>query len=209
MGRLINGVNGPFIGKAGSIIGYTVNGVGYIKGLYKRRTKLPTEKEAFNRKKFAAAQNWLQPLTNIVRAGFKGYNERFQGFAAAKSFLMKNALQVIDGEIVIDPALVKISFGNLPLPKNIECVFQEPYTFRLSWATSLPEGHEHDQVMVLAYHIEGHDEFGIVYGSYRNTGEQLVPVGDPIGKTFHIYLAFIAADRSRQSDSVYLGKFEF
>jgi len=30
MARLINGINGPFIGKAGSVIGYTVNGVGYI-----------------------------------------------------------------------------------------------------------------------------------------------------------------------------------
>ena len=41
MARLINGINGPFIGKAGSVIGYTVNGVGYIKGLYKKRTKKP------------------------------------------------------------------------------------------------------------------------------------------------------------------------
>lgn len=209
MGRLINGANGPFIGKVGAIIGYTVNGVGYIKGLYKKRTKAPTEKEALNRKKFAAAQKWLQPIQAYARAGFKGYNERFQGFVAAKSFLLKNALNVIDGEIVIDPALVKISFGNLPLPENIECVFQDPYTFRFSWATELSEGKVHDQVMVLAHHVEGCDECGIVYGSYRNTGEQLVPVGDPTGKTFHIYLAFIAADRSRQSDSVYLGKFEF
>ena len=29
MGRLINGPNGPFIGKAGSYIGYVVNGIGY------------------------------------------------------------------------------------------------------------------------------------------------------------------------------------
>ena len=45
MGRLVNGPNGPFIGKAGSFVGYTVNGVDYIKGIYKQRTKPPTEKE--------------------------------------------------------------------------------------------------------------------------------------------------------------------
>jgi len=93
MARLINGANGPFIGKAGSFIGYSVNGVGYMKGLYKRRTKAPTEKEALNRRKFAVAQFWLQPIKVFVIPGFKGYNPRFQGFAAAKSFLMKMPLQ--------------------------------------------------------------------------------------------------------------------
>ena len=77
MARLINGINGPFVGKAGAVIGYTVNGVGYMKGLYKKRTKKPKEGEALNRKKFAAAQAWLQPVTDFVRVGFKGYNERF------------------------------------------------------------------------------------------------------------------------------------
>jgi hypothetical protein len=50
MGRLINGANGPFIGKVGAIIGYTVNGVGYIKGLYKKRTKAPTERKLLTAK---------------------------------------------------------------------------------------------------------------------------------------------------------------
>lgn len=77
MARLINGINGPFVGRVGSIIGYTVNGEGFIKGLYKKRTKKPTEGEVLNRKKFAAAQAWLQPVTDFVRVGFKGYNERF------------------------------------------------------------------------------------------------------------------------------------
>ncbi len=209
MGRLINGPNGPFIGKAGSFIGYTVNGVGYIKGIYKLRTKPPTEKEAFNQKKFAVAQEWLQPLKNIVRAGFRGYNERFQGFVAAKSYLMKNALKVIDGEIFIDPALVRISSGTLPLPENLECTFQEPDIFRFTWTPSMWETHGYDQLMALVYDVENLYPYGDVYGNDRSSGEQLVNVDKVSGKTFHVYAAFIAADRSRQSDSVYFGKFEF
>lgn len=209
MGRLINGPNGPFIGKAGSFVGYTVNGVGYIKGIYKQRTKPPTEKEAFNQKKFAVAQEWLKFLRNFVRAGFKGYNDRFQGFVAAKSYLMKNALTVVDGEIFIDPALVKISSGNLPVPENLECTFQEPDTFRFTWTPSLWETHGYDQLMALVYDIENVQPYGDIYGNDRSSGEQLVNVGKVSGKTFHVYAGFIAADRSRQSDSVYLGKFEF
>ena len=205
MARLINGINGPFVGKTGSVIGYTVNGVGYMKGLYKKRTKKPKEGEALNRKKFAAAQAWLQPVTDFVRVGFKGYNERFQGFTAAKSWLMKNCIQIIDGEIVIDPSLVKISSGNLPLPENIQCSLQEPNTFRVSWTPVRERGFLHDQAMVMAYDLKN-GAYGLVLGSDRTSGEVLVPVY-PSSNPYHVYIAFIAADRSRQSDSVYLGEF--
>ncbi len=40
-----------------------------------------------------------------------------QGFAAAKSYLMNNAMEVLDGKIIINPELVKVSSGSLPLPK--------------------------------------------------------------------------------------------
>ncbi len=209
MGRLINGPNGPFIGKAGAYIGFTVNGVGYIKGHYRTRTKPPTENEAFNRKKFAVAQAWLAPLKRYLRVGFRGYTERFQGFVAAKSYLMKNALKVIDGDIVIDPALAKISYGNLPLPANMECTFLEPNLFRFTWTPSLYAIHDQDQLMVLVYDVQNMQPYGDVYGNHRSSRQQLVPVISPAGKTFHVYIAFIAADRSRQSDSVYMGKFEF
>jgi hypothetical protein len=165
-----------------------------MKGLYKKRTKKPKEGETLNRRKFAAAQAWLQPVTDFVRVGFKGYNERFQGFTAAKSWLMKNCIQIIDGEIVIDPSLVKISSGNLPLPENIQCSVQEPNTLRISWTPARERGFLYDGA------------YGIVLGSDRTSGEVLVPVY-PSSNPYHVYIAFIAADRSRQSDSVYLGEF--
>ena len=205
MARLINGINGPFIGKAGSVIGYTVNGVGYMKGLYKKRTKAPKPGEILNRKKFAAAHAWLRPITEFVRVGFKGYDQRFQGFVAAKSWLMKNCIEVIDDEIRIDPALVKISSGDLPLPENIQCSLQAENTFRISWTPAWERGFLSDQAMVMAYD-QKHSPYGVIYGSDRTVGEVLVPV-DPSAKPYHVYLAFIAADRSRQSDTVYLGEF--
>lgn len=207
MGRLINGPNGPFIGKAGSYIGYVVNGVGYIKGNYKPRTKPPTEDEAFNREKFAVAQRYLTPFKLHVRAGFKGYNPRFQGFVAAKSYLMKNALKVVDREIIIDPSLIKISSGTLPLPSNMRFEFQEPGIISIKWDPSSLGGN--DQAMAIVHTPETGHSTGPVYGNMRSTGEQNINVFTKPGTTLHVYLAFIADDRSRQSDSVYLGKHEF
>lgn len=209
MARLINGANGPFSGKVGSIIGYTMNGVGYMKGPYKLRTKAPTAAELLNREKFAAAQSWLRPLLEMVRAGFRGYNKSFQGFSAAKSWLMKNALQIIDGKVVIDPSLVKISSGSLRNPEDLTCTFEEPDMFRFKWKPTAPAVLESEQVMVLIYDVELGVGFGKVYGNTLSQGEQLVKVKlFEGGTTLHCYLAVLATDRSNQSDSVYLGKFD-
>lgn len=210
MARLINGANGPFIGKVGSVIGYTINGVSYMKGLHKKRTKPPTEGELLNRKKFTAAQKWLTPLLEFVKPGFKDYNQRFQGFSAAKSWLMKNAMQVVDNEAVIDPSLVRISSGTLPLPQDIAVTFEEPNLFRFTWKPSGPAVLELEQVMALVYNVEECFAYGFVYGNSKSAGEQIVPVEIfEGGTTLHCYLAFLTTDRSNQSDSVYLGAFEF
>jgi hypothetical protein len=210
MARLINGINGPFIGKAGSVIGYTMNGVAYMKGLPKKRTKPFTERELLNQKKFAAAQRWLRPLLEFVKPGFKGFNERFQGFSAAKSWLMKKAMFVVNGEVIIDPSLVKISSGSLSLPEDIAISFEAPNLFRFTWKPCSPQVSEPEQAMVLVYSPDENIGSGCVYGNYRSRGEHVVPVA-LLNKnmTFHCYIAFLSTDRSNQSDSVYLGSFTF
>ena len=89
MGRLVSGINGPIIGKVGTVIGSSRNGIHYVKGPYKKRTLTVSAKELDNRKKFAAAQAWLAPLVDFVREGFRGYSQRSQGFIAAKSWLLE------------------------------------------------------------------------------------------------------------------------
>ena len=63
-----------------------------------------------------------------------------------------------------------------------------------------------DQVMILAYDIENEEEYGKIYGQGRSAGADIIELDDEKGHTYHIYVAFIAADRSAQSDSVYLGE---
>ena len=118
---------------------------------------------------------------------------------------MKNCIQVIDGEIIIDPSLVKIISGNLPLLENIQCSLQEPNTFRISWTPVRERGFLHDQAMVMAYD-QKHSSYSVIYVSDRTVGEVLVPV-HPSSRPYHVYLTFIATDRSSQSDSMYLGEF--
>jgi len=44
MGRLVAGLFGPVIGKVGTVIGSSRNGIPYLKGPHKNRTKTISEK---------------------------------------------------------------------------------------------------------------------------------------------------------------------
>ena len=59
--------------------------------------------------------------------------------------------------------------------------------------------------MMLAYDIEFHQAVFQVTGQFRESGTDGLELQPMKNRTYHIYCAFIANDRSRQSDSVYLG----
>src|ERR1700676_3698466 len=91
MGRLVNGINGPFVGKVGSVIGSSWKGVPYMKGVYKQRTGKVGPGEQANRNKFRLAKSWL----------------------------LLHSFEGIQPDISINPALVKLSHGSLPLSADL------------------------------------------------------------------------------------------
>ena len=207
MAKFNNGLHGALSGKVGGVIYSSWKGIPYVKAANATRTKSISDKEKGNRQKFALAQQWLRPLLNFVRIGFKGYTPTWEGFAAAKSYLMKNAMEGSGAESTINPALVKVSFGNLSLSENISVRLTDNNELLFTWDTAYPaEGSAMDQVMLLAYDIENKQKQYIPAGEFRHRGADTLPLAASKGTTWHIYLAFIAHDRSRQSDSVYLGE---
>ncbi|HLA59725.1 MAG TPA: DUF6266 family protein [Puia sp.] len=209
MGKLLGGVNGQIQGKVGNMIGSSRNGVPYIKGPYKKRTLTVSDKELLNRKKFALAQDWLAPILNFVRVGFKGYSQRSQGFVAAKSWLLKNAFTGEGDDFRINPALVKVSSGDLPNPPDIAVTLTESGDLKFTWNPINDGSAISDQIMMLAYDVERSHAKSKTTGQLRSTGTDILHVDQTQFKNFHVYAAFNAADRSRQSDSVYLGEWKF
>lgn len=220
MGTLINGINGPIKGKVGTVHGSSRHGKSYIKGPHKKRTTKVKVKEKQNRTKFSAAQFWLKPLTDYVRQGFNGftYKESSQGFVAAKSHLLMNAFEGTGDQRVINPALARVSYGSLPLADDIKVEMVDEKTIKFTWENIWKEGmNAYDQAMLLAYDIENEDACMKITGQFRKSGEDVLQVNYPRARnpkekkevTFHCYFAFVAADRSRQSDSIYLGEITF
>ena len=212
MAKFNQGINGPFSGKLGTVVGATWNGIPYMRSLPIRTAKA-TEGEKANRARFKIAQQWLSPILHFVRVGFAEYTPTVKGFIAAKSYLMKNAMEGTGAESRVNPILMKVSFGDLPLSNNISVQLSEDKeSLQFSWDTAdVTEGSRKDQVMMLAYNVEKGRAFFNTFGALRYTGTDSLklPAIAKKDSTWHIYVAFVAADRSRQSDSVYLGEITF
>jgi hypothetical protein len=208
MAILRNGPNGGLTGKFGSVIGYKLNGQDIIKGLPKKRTSGPTVREQANREKFALLQAWLQPITDVLRIGFKGHAPTFQGFVAAKSYNSKHALkQKEDGTPYVDPALAVVSYGTISLPKTMT-MERQGNEIIATW-----ENGSHydpiDQAILLAYDPENSEAEYDLAAAKRSTGRAVLALPDHFESLkVHVYLAFVAYDHSAQSNSYYLGSLQ-
>jgi uncharacterized protein DUF6266 len=141
-----------------------------------------------------------------VRQGFKGYAPKVEGFIAAKSYLMKKAMETEKGVTRINPALMKVSFGTLPLSKDIAVKPIENDQLQFTWdPTLVDQGDDYDQAMLLAYDIKKEKATYTIAGEFTHRGSATLLMPNSKG-SFHIWLAFVAVDRNGQSYSIYLGE---
>ena len=213
MAKNEDGILGPLKGKVGPVVGSSWRGIAYVKSAPNRK-KPPTERELENRHMFSFTQKWLNPIKKFLIQGFKNYSRTNYGVNAAKSFLYENAL-IKDGmNSKVVPSKMQISYGDLPLPKDIAMEWKDGDNgygqLIVTWgATDKNDEHDfdsQDQVMVLAYAPTDKDSIGVVHGAFRATGKQVIDIDHDVHKhEYHVWVAFVAADRKQQSHSVYLG----
>lgn len=201
MAKLVNGINGHFLGKVGNVVGSSRNGEYYVKTRpVRKRKKRKTKTE--NQSKFTVAHYWLQPLLDFVKIGFKDFKKSGE-FNAAKSHMLLHAMEGTKPNFTVNPALVKLSSGDLPISPDIAVAKSGANKLEFTW-TYEGEGNHADQVMMVAYDSERLYTRFETTGQFRRTGSDTLTVAK--GKTYHVYAAFTSHDRLKQSDSVYLGE---
>jgi hypothetical protein len=202
MGRIKQGITGPVSGKVGAVIGASWKGINYLRGLPRNRGANRTEDEARNQNKFSVMHKWLKPMLPFIREGFKGYSPTVEGFNAAKSYNLRNAFIDVNGERQLDPSLVLVSYGDLPLPENIRCEV-EGKELKILWDPGpINVKTSKDQVMFVAFQPGGSGSKRILAGEFRQTGIDKLEI--PSGE-YHVYVAFVSSDRKRRSNSFYAG----
>ncbi|MGY4383819.1 hypothetical protein ACVWYN_000838 [Pedobacter sp. UYP24] len=208
MARIKNGILGGFSGKVGTVVGYTINGKEYMRSL-PERTKPRTISEKKNNSAFGRVQETLTPLLKLLKVSFKNYGSERGGSKGALSWNVKNAMIEVDDVKIINPSLFKMSGGELPGAIEPAAVLESPGLLRFHWNTDTeqPETRKQDQVLLLAINFDTKKSKYVCPGAFRNTGTETLLLPDKKSdQEWHLYIGFVAEDRSIQSDSQYLGK---
>jgi len=211
MAILKDGINGPFSGKVGSVVGYVLNGQGIIRSLPSRRKQKPTKLAALNQQRMKAVSQFLSPIKPIIRWGYRDSappGSRVGAFQQAQSYTFKNALDYDgdnDNAPYVNPEKALLFRGEEQPPKNPQ-VRREGKTLVFEWDS--PHTRHQDQIFVAAIY-DGDNTFDLLpagpdlsAGSY--TWE---PFGSSMmGKVpFHVYVGSKNMLTDKLSDSVYLG----
>lgn len=207
MGKISNGILGGFSGKVGTVVGYQSGEKSFIRARPVRRAKF-TDNEIANMAKFKLVHTCLDPLLSFLKVGFHNYGTKTGGYRSAVSHTRKVALLSDDAGFYIDPALLKVTGGDLPQAVNPVATFEDPMHVKFTWDTDdVTYEYAADQVMLLVFNRKDNKVVTrVLNGVFRKTGTETVEL--PInfkGKVVDLYIGFVAADRSRQSDSQYLG----
>lgn len=192
-------------GKIANLVFVNRPGMPYVRSRPRKRKIPPTQGELLNRHLFKLVRLWLRPLYAVVRIGFRGYSEGFEGINAAVSQIHREALQRDGYASWVDASLVKISHGSLELPEAIEASL-EGQEVLFTWDPGSDRKKDpHDKVMLAAYNVEAKRAVYKLFAAERWQGSARLSVEAAPEGVYHLYLAMLAADGNNRSNSNYVG----
>lgn len=147
-----------------------------------------------------------------MRVGFNNHYTKTGGFRAAIAYTRKNALLAEGNNFVVDANKLKISGGHLTPAIDPKIRINADKSIVIKWnISSVNYLNASDQLLLLMYAPKQQYAFYKIFnGAYRNMGEVIIDQNPRFtNKQVDIYIGFVAADRSAQSDSQYLGHYLF
>lgn len=208
MAILKGGINGPFSGKVGSIVGYELNGQAIIRGLPRYIKRKPSPLTVINRNRMKAVSQFLRPIKEIIKLGYKNIappGSRVGAFQAAQSHIFKTALDYNEDTIpYVNPEKVLVFRGDLQIP-IVTSLSRNNNNLTITWEAQRYQD-KHYNILLLAYDIE--NEASIYNGGATiNNGQLEWQLPDYYAKIqqLHIYIAVIDIFTGKTSDSGYAG----
>lgn len=204
MAKSPGGPFSPQSGKVSNIIFYSVDGRQLTRAKGDTGKKSKNEAAVSNRRAFGNKQLWLNPLKSVIDLGFRNDRPFLGAMAYAISYMTANAVTGKGAAAVIHPEKMKISVGSLGNPATSSITLTDgELLFQWDPKVAGGDGNPYDQVLLAAYNVE--EEFAECRnkGLLRMDGQAAFALTTP--GEYHCYLGFIAEDRTRQSDSIYLG----
>lgn len=198
-----------FRGKSGGYTYYELHGK-IIKRKIVRSTKPPSVKQLAQRQKGALSNELNKHVKEFIKLGFERLAVQRETIAHAL-MTSHTLIHGIKGEypnFEIDYPKLLFSKGDMPLTTGLKVRLNND-VLEFEWDKVSKPGvfRNDDQAMLVIYFPEEKDaEFDVCAGPRGNGRVDYRLVQIEVPRIMEIYISFIAADRKRISDSVYLGQ---
>jgi hypothetical protein len=209
MARYKNGINGPFNGKIGNVVGVTWMGMDLMRSLPEPSSKPATAAQLSQRRTLAMVSSWLKPLKDLIWIGFQHFATGKSPMNAAVSFVMKHALSTEAGVPQIDFPKAIFSRGELLISMVKEMVAQSDVVLHIKW-DNVPTSalnKDDDQATFIWYNAS--KEKFVTFKDAGQRGDKEVLLQLPAsfaGDELHGYMHYVNSKGDAVSTSIYLGK---
>lgn len=209
MGILRDGITGFVTGKVGDMVFYVLNGENVVRHAGKS-VKPRSEAQLANQAKMALVNLFLKPISEFINTGFllNVWPEKSNPYNRAVSYNKINGVVGVFPSFMIDYGKVLVSKGDLPVAAGASVdLFAEGLRFGWLFPSDMPYPRENDRVMLLAYFPVLGSAVYSLEGANRKAGTDLLVLPEELlAEPMEVYIAFVAADGKRVSNSVYLGR---
>jgi Family of unknown function (DUF6266) len=207
MAILYNGINGPFSGKVGTVVGYKWKNKAVMRGLPSQRKGGPSPLQLQQHAKFRLMNAFLNPLVSLLNLTFNNLAFQMTGYNKAFSYNVKNAIAGVYPEYNIDYPMVLISRGDLPNVTTPSVTSSETGILKFSWTDNSGKGKAKptDMAFVAIFNEEKKQWINKLNLSMRSSGNCSIDVSKLFAKQVHSYIGFISEDGKEVTDSVYIG----
>lgn len=208
MGKISQGILGGLSGKVGNVIGGSWKGIDYIRIKPSSVANPRTEGQVNQRNKFTVTLEYLQPNKEFLKVGYKSFATKKTEFNAAMSYVLNNAIGGTAPNFTVDYTNALLSRGSLSGALNATTDLATAGQVSFAWDDNSTEGNANttDKAMVLVYNPSKKESMYILDGAIRTAGSQTVNIpGTYAGDTVELFIAFVSADGTQVSNSLYLG----
>jgi hypothetical protein len=208
MGKINQGILGGFSGKVGNVIGGNWKGIDYMRVKPASVANPQTEGQVDQRSKFSNVLQFLQPMKDFVKVGYKNYAIKMTQFNSAMSYILKNAVIGSYPNFTIDYANALISRGSLSGAMNGAAASSAAGAVEFTWGDNSSEGNAQatDKALILAYNKTKGEAIFVTNGAVRTAGTQTLTVPDDFsGDSVECFIAFISEDGLSVANSKYVG----
>lgn len=208
MGKISQGVLGGFSGKIGNVIGGSWKGIDYMRIKPSSVANPRSVGQVDQRTKFTAALQFLQPLKDFVKVGYKSYANKMTEFNSAMSYTLNNAITGISPDFIVDYSSALLSRGSLPGALNPAVSSTDAGEVTLVWTDNTLNGTAAatDKSLIALYNPNKGEAILTLEGGARSVGQQALVVPDNYsGDDLEVYISFQSLNSSLVSNSIYVG----